>query len=220
MSVAGASWWWMRRRIRTRPDPDTAGSGHGRIWTRPDLDTTGAEWLRGGGGKCRLQAGPLGDLLLAELVGGIPQRQSRMMRPVHIRAVKRADVAAPAQDAAERKAQAHDRPCPTRRPCRHPSPRLLRPCRDGSARHRLGRLPTPDGAGGFHRGPFNPPRPALHRHPCGPVPDPPTRPDLACGTRPYRRPALPPCVLPSTPIAWPPGSSRPSPLATGCFITV
>ena len=85
MSVAGASWWWMRRRIRTRPD----------------LDTTGAEWLRGGG-KCHLQAGPLGDLLLAELVGGIPQRQSRMMRPVHIRAVKRADVAAPAQDAAER----------------------------------------------------------------------------------------------------------------------
>jgi DNA transposition AAA+ family ATPase len=76
--------------------------GRGRVLVVDEaqyLDKAGAEWLRAAAEAGEFKIVFCGDLALAELVSGIPQLQSRMMRPVHIRAVKRADVAALALDA-------------------------------------------------------------------------------------------------------------------------
>lgn len=76
--------------------------GRGRVLLLDEaqyLAKAGAEWLRAAAGGGEFKIVFCGDLALAELISGIAQLQSRMMRPVHIRTVKRADVAALAQDA-------------------------------------------------------------------------------------------------------------------------
>lgn len=76
--------------------------GRGRVVVLDEgqyLEGSGMEWFRVAAEEGEFKVVLCGDLALAEMVAGIPQLQSRMLRPLTIRAASRADVMAIASDA-------------------------------------------------------------------------------------------------------------------------